>query len=264
MIQLTHLETDVTTACQLSCVACNHHVPLYRQAGPYMVTVEQVESDLTKLASITHFATWAAIGGEPLLHRGLVDILRAARASKVADRIEVWTNGLRLRQMGADFWRSFDILVLSVYEGKLTDDDLRWVLSRCSDEGIDLEVKDERVRRNFRALFEAEPTNEARTLDKFRRCFFRQYSRVANWGYFFTCCCAPHMPRLIHGAPLGTDGVAIDGLTEDGLRAYLERAEPLSVCSICAGGDELGHKVAWHEEREPLRWIAASTQRARA
>lgn len=255
MIRLPHLETDVTLACQLSCVACNHHVALHRVVGPRQTTPAQVERDLGALAQLAHADLWGAIGGEPLLHRQLVDILVAARASRIADRLEVWTNGLLLRNATDELWRSFDILVLSIYPGTLDADDVAWVRRRCADAGVDLVVNN---RPQFRALFEREPTGEARTLDKFQRCFFRRYSRVVNWGYFYTCCCAPHMPVLVANKPKGTDGIALEGLTEEALLAYLERAEPLSICSMCAGGDEHAGVIDWRQEREPMRWLRAS------
>jgi organic radical activating enzyme len=255
MIRIQHLETDVTTACQLSCVACNHHVPLHRAKGPQHASVEQVERDLTHLASILHTHLWAAIGGEPLLNPKLVSILVAARRSGVMDRIEVWTNGLMLPWMKDDFWAAFDVLVLSVYPGTLREKAIEAVQQRCGDSGVELAL----IRRpGFRALLEETPSGRERTLDKYQRCFFRSYSRVANQGYFYTCCCAPHMPVLLTNKPPGTDGVAIEGLTEESLRLYLEQAEPLSVCSVCAGGDDRAANVPWREERDPVRWIVAS------
>jgi len=259
MLRIPHLETDVTTACQLSCVACNHHVPLYRHARTEHLhaTPDVLERDLGHLATIMHADRWAAIGGEPLLHHRLVDLLRAARASGVADELEVWTNGLLLRRQGPGFWKAFDWLVLSVYPGRLSDEDVAWTEARCRDAGVKLRVVDERRSPNFKTLLEPVPTGTGATRKKFQGCFFRHYSRAANNGWFFTCCCATHMPVLVQGRPFGSDGVRIEGLTEIGLRAYLEREEPLQACSICAGRDT-ARSIPWREERDPVRWLRRS------
>ena len=259
MIHIPHLETDVTLACQLSCVACNHHVALHRAVKTKQTTPEQISKDLNGLSKIMHAGMWAAIGGEPLLHRQLVDILQIARESKIADRLEVWTNGLFIQKQSQEFWQSFDILVLSIYPGMISEEDILWIRSKCSDEGKDLVIE---RRPHFRALLELEPSGQERTIQKFKNCFFRSYSRVANEGYFFTCCCAPHMPVLIQGSSFGTDGVEIEGLTEDALLSYLQRSEPLSICSICAGGDHTAASIPWKEERDPVRWLVASRGRA--
>lgn len=257
MILIPHLETDVTTACQLSCVACNHHVPLWRKVGPQHASVAQVTKDLNHLATIVHAHVWGALGGEPTMNPNLVSILQAARASKIADTIEVWSNGLLLPRMSEAFWRSFDTLVLSVYPGKHTNESLAWIARKCVDTGVVLSLRDEVNNPNFRTLFEREPTGPEATKRKFAGCFFRQFSRVANWGHFFTCCCAPHMPSLVQGRDLYADGIKIDGLTEEALQAYLNRTEPLGACSTCAGRDT-AVGIPWREERDPTEWLRAS------
>lgn len=259
MIHIQHLETDITQACQLSCVACNHHVPLWRKVkgGPWATTPEQVEKDLGHFTKVAHAEIWGALGGEPLLHAQLVDILKVVRRSGVADRLEVWTNGIALWKMRDDFWRSFDTLVLSRYADKLSDETMLLVDARCKEFNVTLRVNDERLHPNFKTLYESQPTDADATRAKFAGCFFRHFSRVLNFGYFFTCCCAPHMPMLIQGRPYGSDGVPVAGLTEGVLQAYLERTEPLGACTICAGRDT-AVDVKWSEERNPLIWVQKS------
>lgn len=259
MINIPHLETDVTQACQLSCVACNHSVPLWREVkgGPWAAKPAQVEKDLNHLATILHADRWGALGGEPLLHRQVIEILEIARASKVADKTEVWTNGLLLPRQPTAFWRAFDILVLSVYPGKHDDDSLGWIARRCEDEGVELVVKDERYHPNFKTMLEEVPTGRAATIAKFRGCFFRHFSRVANFGFFYTCCCAPHLPMLVQNREFGSDGIRIENLEEAELRAYLTREEPLGACTICAGRDTAKNLV-WHEQKDAAKWLKES------
>jgi hypothetical protein len=258
LLRIPHLETDITQACNLSCVGCNHLVPLWRQHGPWQTNRIQLETDLRRLAPVVHADRWGALGGEPTLHRDLSALLQIAQDSGIADAIEVWTNGAFLKRMGPEFWRHTDILVLSIYPGQHTANSLDWIRSKCDDTGTRLEVKDEVGRPNFRTLLEPTPTDPEATAAKFKQCFFRRFSRVANFGHFFTCCCAPHMPLLLRGEKFGTDGIPItEGITEADVRAYLERSEPLGSCASCAGR-ETAVPLAWHQERDPLRWIAAS------
>lgn len=263
MIRIPHLETDVTRACQLSCVGCNHHVPLWRvqPGGPPMANPGQIAHDLASLATIVHADAWGALGGEPLLHPELPKILRIVKASNIADTVEVWTNGIALFKMMADFWdvMAGQRIVLSRYEGKITDEYMAAIEGMCADQGVQLRVMDERVHPNFKTLLEPAPTDPEATRVKFAGCFFRHFSRVANEGFFYTCCCAPHMPVLLQGRPHGSDGVAIDGLTESALRAYLERTEPLGACAMCAGRDT-AVSIQWSEEKQPLEWIRKSGQ----
>lgn len=263
MIRIPHLETDVTQACQLSCVGCNHSVPLWRKRGPWRADPDQVNVDLNHLATFLHAEKWGALGGEPFLNRDLAEICSIARASRIADVIEIWTNGLMLKDERSPWWehdhlwRSFDHLVVSMYPGKFTDEEASTLQRRVEERGIVFIPKDERHHPNFRTMLEPVPTDPEATRRKFRGCFFRQFSRCASYGYFFTCCCGPHLPMLMQGQPFGTDGVRIEGSTELEIKAYLERSEPLGACTICAGRDT-AKPLAWHEERNPERWMKES------
>lgn len=262
MITVPHLETDMTRACQLSCVACNHATVLWRKqkGGPPRAYAKQVEKDLTALAKILHADVWGALGGEPLMNPELVEILSVVQNSGIADEMEVWTNGLLLRSMPQAFWESFDVLVLSVYEGKHTPESLAWIISKCQAAGVKLVVKDERVYPNFRTWLEQTPTGPMETATKYYSCFFRQYCRVVDNGFFFTCCCAPSVGTLIQGKPWGTDGVSISILTEDLLREYLEGGRSLDACAVCAGRDT-AVPIPWREETDSKRWLALSAGR---
>ncbi len=261
MIRIPHLETDVTTACQLSCVACNHHVPLWRKAGPKHASVDQVAADLNALAKILHADVWGALGGEPLLNPKLVELLHIAKDSGISDEIEVWTNGLLLPKMPKAFWKApFDTIVLSIYPGKHDAASLAQVEALTATSGKKLVLKDETKNPNFRTLLEPVPTDAAATRAKFAGCFFRHFSRVANWGCFYTCCCAPHMSTLVGGQTENPDGVRIFDLTERSLRAYLNRTEPLWACQICAGRDT-AVPITWSEQRDPAAWLEASAGR---
>lgn len=261
MIPIPHLETDITTACQLSCVACNHHVPLWRAKGPFHADPRQVERDLTHLSTFLHANVWGALGGEPLLSKHLPDILHIVRASGICDTIEVWTNGLRLAVQTESFWNApFDVIVLSVYPGKHDAASMLQIQNLCEHHGKTLSLRDETTNPNFRTLLESTPTGPVETRRKFERCFFRHFSRVVNNGVFYTCCCAPHMPGLVQGRDFEADGVRVEGLTEEGLRAYLARTEPLGACNLCAGRDT-AVPIQWREVREPAAWLAASAGR---
>ena len=261
MIHIPHLETDVTLACTRRCTQCNHFVTAWADRPAREVprsTPQQVAQDLGHLSTIMHADRWGALGGEPLLAHDLLETLAVARASGVADRIEVWTNGELLRKQPSAFWEAFDILVVSIYPGVLTDVDVAWIQDASRAAGVALELKDERQPNFWRVLLEREPTDARVTAQKFANCFFRRYSRVANWGSFFLCCCAPHGPATLGGQPLGTDGIPIAGLTEDALRAYLNRTEPLGWCSSCALPSSGPAAIPWSEERTLVRWVQAS------
>lgn len=256
MIHIPHLETDVTTRCQLSCVACNHCVPMWRLVGPREADPRQVEQDLNRLAKFVHAEYWGALGGDPLLHPALVDILRIARRSGIANAIEVWTNGVLLQQMPSEFWQECDVLVLSLYPNLPMD--VEWVTQRCKEDHVRLTVRS--VMTDFFALLEKTPTEGDATRRKFHSCFFRGFSRAVNEGHLFTCCVSPQLPYLLQEKNYGADGLAItETLTEEAVAAFLDRTEPLGCCSICAGSP--APVVRHQQQRNVAEWLKASAGR---
>ncbi len=261
MITLPNLDCDVTSACQLSCIECNRMVTPYRYAkgGPPSTTPAIVAHDLEHFGKVARTHRWAALGGEPTLHKDLVAILKVVRDSGVAMNVAVWTNGLRLRQMKSDFWRAFDTLVMTVYPGKHDDASVAWVVAKCKDEGVELEIKDERHHHNWTRVLEPVPTSPQVTAEKFRDCWFKTYSRTLNFGYLFLCCPSPHVPQLLQGRPFGSDGIPVEGLTEEKLLAFLHRTTPLGSCTVCAGRNTPSAvAVPWREEKDLAKWLKAS------
>lgn len=261
MITLPHLETNVTIACQLRCVSCNHFVALQtNEARKRIADPVQVYDDLAALSHFVHVDAWGALGGEPLLHPHLVDVLTAVQKTRIADVIEVWTNGIAVRsKMTPALWDAFDRLVVSVYPGTLDDAEIEWIKAAANEAQVEVVVKDERHVPNFERLLEPVPSDTTSTLRKYRSCFFKNYSRVADRGFFYRCCTSPFIPRLLLGLPEGTDGIPIAGLTESALLQFLNQEHAPKSCEFCSGLDPaIRHRTDWKEVRNPAEWLAAS------
>jgi hypothetical protein len=255
------LETNVTIACQHRCIACNHFVPLQtRRFKESMLAPETLARDLAHFARVARVDAWGALGGEPLLHPRLGDLLEVVRQSGITPVVEVWTNGGLVLHVDPALWDLVDRLVVSVYPGKMTDGELAAVAALCEARGVELLVKDERRYPNFTRLLERAPTDGATTLEKYRACWFKTYSRVLDNGFFYKCCTSPFVGPLLQGRPWGSDGLRVDeGLTERALLDFLADQQPLVACRLCAGRETRSAlPVAWREVEDPQEWIAAS------
>lgn len=264
MIRIHHLETNVTVACQLSCVSCNHYVPMQRaSAKKSMATAKQMEQDLYWLVRAGLRAdAYGMLGGEPTLHPQLVDLLWVARKSGVSPLIEVWTNGLSLNRQPQEFWNKelFDKLVLSAYPGTLDDEAIALIQGKCEQHGIALRVNDERRVPNFEQLIEREPTLPEETRIKYQACFFRQFSRVVDNGFFYRCCTTPFIPKLLFGQLEGTDGIRVEGITEEMLNAFLSQKDPALSCTRCVGLNPANRRRQdWTQVRDAAEWELASS-----
>lgn len=252
-VKLAHLETNVTLACQNRCVGCNHFVPMQRGE---MRDALRIADDLEALGRVAHSPAWAAIGGEPLLHRELVEILWVARASGIADRVEVWTNGMLLRKQRYGFWSAVDDVFVTRYPGKLTDEDVAWINARGAEAGVAVHWKN--GAQDFTRLLYQEKASKSEAQARFGRCWYRTYCHVVDDGYFYRCCTGPFVGPLVLGLPQGTDGLRVAGVTADELRAYLGQEETPAGCYRCAGHD--GAHIGWRESVTREGWLAMSME----
>ncbi len=259
-LELPHLETNVTSVCNLSCVACNHFVPMLH-GKPEYANVDVVARDLEIFSKLVHVPRFGMLGGEPTLHRELPRLNDIASFSGIADAIEVWTNGLTARRLHAEFWRSsFDVLVLSAYPGKLTDGDIEWISKKCADEGKLFELKDERKFPNFTQLLDMRNTDAVSSARRYQQCWFKTFSRVLDDGHFYRCCTSPYIPRLLLGLPANEDGLRVDEhLTVDEIISFLNQDSTPASCSVCAGRNtESSRAIPWSEIRDVAKWKDAS------
>jgi organic radical activating enzyme len=102
--KILRFETDITDHCNLNCIGCNHFSPLVEE---HCVDVAAFEKDFARLSELTHRKTENIdlMGGEPLLHPRITELLEIAR--KYFDgTINIVTNGVLLTMMPDSFWES--------------------------------------------------------------------------------------------------------------------------------------------------------------
>src|SRR5262245_36595574 len=92
------VEINATWHCNISCQWCSHASPI---APKKFADPQVVGTDLAVLANWMKVDHVRILGGEPLLHPHLVELLDAARRSGIAAKLRVLTNGLTLHQADA-------------------------------------------------------------------------------------------------------------------------------------------------------------------
>lgn len=103
---LEYMILNILDHCNLRCKGCDHFACI---ADEYTVPYETLHRDLDRLAEIFHgefIERIAVMGGEPLLHPELLDILKDVRAHFPHTIIRLTTNGLLLLRQNDDFWRA--------------------------------------------------------------------------------------------------------------------------------------------------------------
>jgi hypothetical protein len=108
---LLRFEVHLTDKCNLNCAGCIHFSPLCKEAN--FLDINAYENDCQRISELTNGKTAdiRLLGGEPLLHPGILDFLVLTRKyfpeiniSNQTGIIELVTNGILLHEQSDDFW----------------------------------------------------------------------------------------------------------------------------------------------------------------
>jgi organic radical activating enzyme len=237
-------EINVTEHCNLSCRACSHLSPVLPR---HAVEPESVARDLSILAAHYHAESIRLVGGEPLLHPELVDLVVAARATGVGGSVCIATNGVLLPRMPPEFWHAVDRVEVSLYPGKeLSPDEQQWCREQAAAAGVDLRMG---LIRQFRESYsELGTENDDLIRQIYESCVLahRWRSHTIADGYFYKCPPSYFLPKLMR-VDDGRDGLRIEQAAgfRDRLLRYLESTEPLGSCRHCLGSS--GKRFSHHQ-----------------
>ncbi|MCU0241220.1 MAG: radical SAM protein [Vicinamibacteria bacterium] len=234
------LETHVVDHCNLRCVHC---CTLSPHLAPWCVTPGDLAKDLAALARVLRPQVLKITGGEPLLHPDLLEILRIARASRIADTLSLTTNGLLLPQQPAAFFASIDRLTVSLYpSAPLPAAHLALIQARAATHGVALTLKD--CARFQRLTPERAPGDLETAHDIYDRCWLKTRCHLIYRGCFYVCTRPPHLLQVQRlSDPDAEDLSASDGVPLDSprlfarLRERLEDDDPLHACRYCLGAN---------------------------
>ncbi|MDR3048491.1 MAG: radical SAM protein [Elusimicrobiota bacterium] len=102
--QLYYLNIHLTEHCNLNCAYCDHFSPLAKEE---FLDIETFENDLKRMAQLTngYIKTIYLFGGEPLLHKDIIQFAKICRQYFLRSTITFITNGTLLMKMNDDFWQ---------------------------------------------------------------------------------------------------------------------------------------------------------------
>jgi hypothetical protein len=206
-------------------------------------SVEEVAYSLQVLTGVYHCRRLRLLGGEPMLNPDIVEIIKVAKHSGVADILQMLTNGMLLDRLPDEGWEALDEIEISFYE-----------ISRLSAERIEaLRVKGKAFATrvnvasypSFRMTF---TTREAQSPELVNDVW--SACKMANvWG-----CHAMRAGRIyrcpqsiyalgLSSGPSDEEGFAISEAPDfkDSLLRFLNGPGPLKSCSRCVGS--CGKKV---------------------
>lgn len=195
-LPMTHLTNFVLNVCDhsnLRCKGCDHFACI---AEERFVPLESIQKDVFRMAELTNgdVDLIGIMGGEPLLHPDLLDIIAVARKALPKTWIRVVTNGILLLQMKEDFWqccRDNDITIVNTkYPINLQYDKIQEV---AKEHGVRFEF--------YGSTGSVQKTSYKLPMDingrqnpgqSFWRCFHVHSCMFVSDGKFYPCTMAPN------------------------------------------------------------------------
>jgi organic radical activating enzyme len=121
---LAYLEIHIVDQCNLNCKGCGHFSPI---ASVWFIDPGKYEHDINQLKKLfSTIRTIRIMGGEPLLHPKIEQLLRQTKNCFPKADIRLVSNGVLLNQMSETFWEvcktnyvSFDITVYPPLKNKV-------------------------------------------------------------------------------------------------------------------------------------------------
>ena len=259
------LDVHVADHCNLCCKGCVHFAPL---AQKRFLDLGVYEADLRAIGAIpgieSYFRGLFLMGGEPILHPRIADVIMLTRQLLPRIRIVLATNGILLKRMGDEFW---DAIVncgvelhLSSYPINMDYDDLaKMARTRGAHVGYAMDLTGHDAGKEAFLKVAIDPQGRQDPIRSFNSCFFggsfMQLSNDSIWN----CQVAAHHATLdeVFGwnmASESADELPLTSITSiDDIESFRRSAHPM--CRFCAN-DQMGI-VTWAQSRQDEReWRA--------
>ncbi len=257
-LYIDRIEYDVVGHCNLRCYGCTHSSPFYNK---YFVDVERFENDLRIIQKTVKTKYLKLLGGEPLMHGKILELINIAKSIGLSSGLIVTTNGLLLSRQPDEFWKAVDRVDLSYYPAMRHKIDLPKLKEKAARGGATLNVIDMGSFREPVVDYPIEDDNLIK--DIFKTCVQAKFCITISNGYIYKCATSPFIDAYLQQLDYNTsfkttDGIPIenDGDMHGKIVDYLTSPEALGACRFCLGsvGKKFSHRLMTRDEvRSPVR-----------
>lgn len=189
-LSLDYLEYDIVNSCNLNCKGCTHFCNIIKEKET--ITKEIYEKDLKRLKEfVEEIKLFRIMGGEPLLNKDIIDIIKITRKYYSSSKIHLVTNGLNILKMNQLF---FDILNTNSIEVHISlykenDNIIKDIIKKLKDNNIKYSLD-----YNF-GYFKKFILNNKSSESGYKLCQMKTCHNLYN-GYLNVCAIANYIDRL--------------------------------------------------------------------
>ena len=244
------IEINAVHHCNLSCRGCSHSAPI---SSKKINDPKTIKEDLTYLAKYLKCETVRIVGGEPLLHPKLDELLKVIKQSNICENICLVTNGILLDKINNDALLNIDKIEISLYPIQ------QEIINKINQEAIKLKNAGKKVTileySSFREAISRLKTDDKNIINRiYDTCQIAHFLRcitIEN-GRLYRC-----PQSMIYEEKTGDkkDSIEIKSINNiNNLLKFLENNNALNSCASCLGS--IGQAFL-HEQINKNKWEEA-------
>lgn len=244
-VQTRALEYHITDHCNLRCDHCCSFSPVLKK---WFADPVQFREDLLAVRRLVRPQFLKIVGGEPLLHPQLEELLATAHELQVGARIQLTTNGILLAKLSPRSWDCIQMLSVSLYpDPALPRDLIRDIARQAARRNVEVSWK---VQDKFTCLDRAEMASPEEARETFAGCWIRHRCNSIKHGRFYSCTRPQYIQKFATDPALfAADGIPVHEADAGRVRAHLTQETPLHSCFLCHGGQA---PLDTHRQLDPL------------
>ena len=202
--RLTFFVMSIVDHCNLRCKGCDHFAAIARRR---FVSLDDITRDLARMSELFRddVEEMRVLGGEPLLHPQLEEILAEVRKGFPQTKISLTTNGILLPRQDERFWtvcRENRICIVNTKYPIDLDHAAIEQLARVHEVAFEYYGHTgEMTKTSFKIPLDLAGGQDPR--ESFMRCFHANHAVLVMEGKIFTCTVAPN--AHIFSERFGTD-----------------------------------------------------------
>ena len=247
---------EIVHHCNLNCKGCDHCAPI---AEEEYVDLKQYKNDLKAIKkTFYNINIFAIMGGEPLLHPQLIEIVKLSRKILKNTIILIYTNGINLEKLPEEFWELCQKenieIILTKYKIKLN---LKNIYKLVKKYNVKFFIEKNKEKNFFHKIkFNFEGTEDAYRSHK--NCFQGQVCHQVENGILYKC---PIVPAARHFNKFFNENLPItekDGLIlnkrlkKEDIIEYFDN--PIPFCRYCNMEDREENKIWELSKKEITEW----------
>ena len=193
-MNFNYFEIHLVDHCNLNCQNCDNFSPL---AKDFYVDKNKFAKDFKQISIIAQdkIRNIRLLGGEPLLHPEINELLKISRISFPKANIRLTTNGIKLSSMSEDFWKTCNenniIIEITYYPIDINKEKIKKLSKEYKVNVIPFDKTDKIVKTSYR-----NPVREKKfgNIDKkYKKCYQRGRCVSLKDGNIYPCTCIPNI-----------------------------------------------------------------------